>query len=107
MAHQEQLSNGLNVVSFKQAAEDFGAVFVVPTPAVDSSGIAHLVEHLVFRTSDRYSARQTLFAANSLLPLKMNASSHNGFSYFYAVSPIKPVLIQAIDYLLAGLQQCE
>ena len=47
MAHQEQLSNGLNVVSFKQAAEDFGAVFVVPTPAVDSSGIAHLVEHLV------------------------------------------------------------
>ena len=53
MAHQEQLSNGLNVVSFKQAAEDFGAVFVVPTPAVDSSGIAHLVEHLVFRTSDR------------------------------------------------------
>ena len=57
MAHQEQLSNGLNVVSFKQAAEDFGAVFVVPTPAVDSSGIAHLVEHLVFRTSDRYPAR--------------------------------------------------
>ncbi len=105
MAHQEQLSNGLNVVSFKQAAEDFGAVFVVPTPAVDSSGIAHLVEHLVFRTSDRYPARHTLFAANGLLPLKMNASSHNGFSYFYAVSPDKQVLLHAIDYLLAGLQQ--
>lgn len=107
MAHQEQLSNGLNVVSFKQAAEDFGAVFVVPTPAVDSSGIAHLVEHLVFRTSTRYPARHTLFAANSLLPLKMNASSHNGFSYFYAVSPNKQVLIQAVDYLLAGMQQRE
>lgn len=105
MAHQEQLSNGLKVVSFKQAAEDFGAVFVVPTPAVDSSGIAHLVEHLVFRTSDRYPARHTLFAANSLLPLKMNASSHNGFSYFYAVSPNKQALLLAIDYLLAGLQQ--
>ena len=107
MAHQTRLSNGLNVVSFNQPAQEYGAAFVVPTPAVDSSGIAHLVEHLVFRYSDRYQQRHALFAANSVLPVKINASSHNGYSYFYAVSPSKSVLLKIVGYLYAGLQQLE
>ena len=107
MGNQTRLSNGLNVVSFKQPAQEYGAAFVVPTPAVDSSGIAHLVEHLVFRYSDRYQQRHTLFAANSVLPVKINASSHNGFSYFYAVSPSKSVLLKIVGYLYAGIQQLE
>jgi len=107
MGNQTRLSNGLNVVSFKQPAQEYGAAFVVPTPAVDSSGIAHLVEHLVFRYSDRYQQRHALFAANSVLPVKINASSHNGFSYFYAVSPSKSVLLKIVGYLYAGLQQIE
>lgn len=107
MAHETRLSNGLNVVSFKQMAQDYGAAFVVPTPAVDSSGIAHLVEHLVFRYSDRYQQPHTLFAANSILPVKINASSHNGFSYFYAVSSSKSILLKIIGYLYAGLRQID
>ena len=107
MGNQTRLGNGLNVVSFKQLAQEYGAAFVVPTPAVDSSGIAHLVEHLVFRYSDRYQQRHALFAANSVLPVKINASSHNGFSYFYAVSPSKSVLLKIVGYLYAGLQQIE
>lgn len=107
MAQQTRLNNGLNVVSFNQPAQEYGAVFVVPTPAVDSSGIAHLIEHLVFRYSSRYPARHTLFAANALLPVKINASSHNGYSYFYTVSPNKSVLLKIIGYLFAGIQQIQ
>ncbi|GGF62320.1 hypothetical protein GCM10011338_13430 [Alteromonas lipolytica] len=42
-----------------------------------------------------------------MLPVKINASSHNGYSYFYAVSPSKSVLLKIIGYLYAGLQQME
>ncbi|NVK57052.1 MAG: insulinase family protein [Alteromonadaceae bacterium] len=105
MAQQTCLTNGLNVVSFKQPAQEYGAVFIVPTPTVDSSGIAHLIEHLVLRYSDRYPERHTFFAANCLLPVRVDASSHNGFSYFYAVSSSKSVLLKVVGYLYAGITQ--
>ncbi|MDC8832007.1 insulinase family protein [Alteromonas gilva] len=105
MAQQTRLTNGLNVVSFNQPAQEYGAVFVVPTPTLDSSGVAHLIEHLVFRYSERYPHRHTFFAANSLLPIKIDASSHQGFSYFYAVSSSKSVLLKVVGYLFAGITQ--
>ena len=78
-------------------------VFALPTPNLDSSGVAHLAEHLVFRYSPLFPEAHNLFAALSLLPVKINASSHNGFSYFYAVSEHEAVLTQVARYLYAGL----
>lgn len=107
MAVQTRLANGLNVVSFTKQADEFGAVFVIPTPSLDSSGIAHLTEHMVFRYSNRFPARHSLFTMLSVLPVTLNASSHNGYSYFYVVSKSKSVLLKVISFLFAGIQQRE
>ena len=84
---------------------DYAAVCMVPTPSVDASGIAHLVEHLVFRYSDAFPLGHDLFVANTLLPVKINASTHADVTYFYVTADNHEVFLACLRYLHAGLLQ--
>ena len=53
----------MSVQLFEWYNQEYAAVCIVPTPSVDASGIAHLVEHLVFRYSDKYPSGHELFVA--------------------------------------------
>ena len=81
------------------------AVFVLPTPVHDDSGVAHVAEHLVFRGSDTFPAHHNLFALQSLLPVKVNASTQPGFSFFYLQSAFPDVFCLVFAWLQAGLLQ--
>lgn len=87
--------------------QDYAAVCIVPTPSIDASGIAHLVEHLVFRYSDKYPSGHELFVANTLLPVKINATTQDGYTLFYVVSPEPEVFLACLDFLVHGLDQLD
>ncbi|UTP72482.1 insulinase family protein [Alteromonas sp. LMIT006] len=87
--------------------QDYAAVCIVPTPSIDASGIAHLVEHLVFRYSDKYPSGHELFVANTLLPVKINATTQDGYTLFYVVSPEQEVFLACLDFLVHGLDQLD
>jgi hypothetical protein len=72
---------------------------------VDASGIAHLVEHLVFRYSTHFPHGHDLFVANTLLPVKINASTHDAVTYFYITATNQQVFLAGLFYLQTGLQQ--
>jgi hypothetical protein len=101
----KQLENGLQWTDVK--SNYISAMFVVPTPTVDDSGVAHLCEHLVFRTSKSYPEAHNLFACTTLTACKINASSRNNESLFYATAPDSSTLAKLINYLYAGLQNLE
>jgi hypothetical protein len=98
----QQLKTGLKIRSFTQQSTP-AAVFVLPTPTLDCSGVAHLAEHLTFRYSQSYPQPHTLFTVNTLWPVKINASSQNGFSYFYITATHEDYLLPCIHYLYCGL----
>ena len=101
----KKLENGLQWTDVK--SDYVSAMFVVPTPTVDDSGVAHLCEHLVFRTSKAYPEAHNLFACTTLTACKINASSRNNESLFYATAPDADTLAKLIHYLYAGLQNLE
>ena len=82
---------------------EYAAVFTLPSPALDHSGIGHLVEHLVFRTSAVFPERHNLFALTSLTRCKMNASTTGNKSYYFAQADTSADLLLFIEYLYAGL----
>lgn len=82
---------------------EFAAVFTLPSPARDHSGIGHLVEHLVFRTSHLFPERHNLFALTSLTQCKMNASTTGDTSYYFAQAQTSEDLLLLIEYLYTGL----
>ena len=98
---------GLKVTTQLTRSSDYTAVFVIPTPAFDDSGLSHLVEHMVFRGCDKYPASHELYIINSLLPASINASTQNGFTVYFATSTDKQVFNALIDYLYHCLQQRE
>ena len=97
----------MSVQLFEWYNQEYAAVCIVPTPSVDASGIAHLVEHLVFRYSDKYPSGHELFVANTLLPVKINASTQDGYTLFYVVSPEPEVFLTCLDFLVHGLDQSD
>lgn len=82
---------------------EFSAVFSLPSPAVDHSGIGHLVEHLVFRTSYAFPEPHNLFVLTCLTGCKINASTTGNKSYYFTEAKTSEDLLLFIKYLYAGL----
>ncbi|WP_114325794.1 insulinase family protein [Candidatus Colwellia aromaticivorans] len=83
--------------------EGFSALFVVNTPIFDNSGVAHGVEHMVFRGSTAFPHPETLFQLTSLTDAKINASTFTETTYFHCQSQCEHTFMLAINYLLNGL----
>ncbi|AWB57207.1 insulinase family protein [Colwellia sp. Arc7-D] len=83
--------------------EGFSALFVVNTPIFDNSGVAHGVEHGVFRRSSSFAQPETLFQLTSLTDAKINASTFADSTYFHCQSQCADTFNLAIEYLLSGL----
>jgi Zn-dependent M16 (insulinase) family peptidase len=83
--------------------EGFSALFVVKTPIFDNSGVAHGVEHGVFRCSSSFPYPETLFQLTSLTDAKINASTFADSTYFHCQSQCEDTFNLAIEYLLSGL----
>ena len=83
--------------------EGFSALFVVNTPIFDNSGVAHGVEHGVFRRSSSFLQPETLFQLTSLTDAKINASTFADSTYFHCQSQCADTFNLSIEYLLNGL----
>lgn len=94
--------NGLTHINVTNS-EGYSALFVVNTPVVDNSGVAHAVEHMVFRSSTAFPHPETLFQLSSLTDAKINASTHENTTYFHCQSQCTATFTLAINYLLNGL----
>jgi len=95
-------TNGLKHINVVNN-EDFSALFVVNTPVVDNSGVAHAVEHMAFRRSDAFPKAETLFQITSLTDVKINASTFANTTYFHCQSHCYDTFLLAITYLIHGL----
>ena len=87
--------------------DGFSALFVVNTPITDNSGVAHAVEHMVFRGSSAFPQPETLFQLTSLTDAKINASTFAEATYFHCQSQCEHTFMLAINYLLNGLYNPE
>ena len=94
--------NGLKHINIVNN-EGFSALFVVNTPIIDDSGVAHGVEHGVFRRSLAFENPETLFQLTALTDAKINASTFADTTYFHCQSPCEYTFNLAIEYLLNGL----
>ncbi|MBA6291036.1 insulinase family protein [Colwellia sp. MB3u-70] len=94
--------NGLKHINILNN-DGFSALFVVNTPIFDNSGVAHAVEHMVFRRSTAFPKAETLFQLTSLTDAKINASTLAKTTYFHCQSQCSHTFMLAIDYLLNGL----
>ena len=94
--------NGLKHINILNN-DGFSALFVVNTPIFDNSGVAHAVEHMVFRRSTAFPKPETLFQLTSLTDAKINASTFADTTYFHCQSQCSHTFMLAIDYLLNGL----
>lgn len=83
--------------------DGFNALFVVNTPIADNSGVAHAVEHMIFRGSTAFPQPETLFQLTSLTDAKINASTFADTTYFHCQSQCEHNFMLAINYLLNGL----
>lgn len=94
--------NGLKHINLIDS-EGFSALFVINTPIFDNSGIAHAVEHMVFRSSTAFPQAETLFQLTSLTDAKINASTFADTTYFHCQSQCPHTFNLAIKYLFNGL----
>ena len=94
--------NGLSQLNFSNN-DGYCALFIVHTPAVDDSGVAHAVEHFVFRRSKAFDDPSSLFQLTSLTDLSINASTMSNVSYFHCQSRCKSTFDLGLCYLLSGL----
>ncbi len=83
--------------------DGFSALFVVNTPVFDNSGVAHAVEHMVFRASMAFPQPESLFQLTALTDVKINASTFANNTYYHCQSQCPKTFILAINYLLNGL----
>ncbi|WP_133305432.1 insulinase family protein [Vibrio sinensis] len=92
-----------NIDNDKSANERYCAVIFVKTPVVDDSGLAHAVEHLIFRKSLHSPETSTLFQLTSLTDIKINASTWDGLTCFHCTSQDQHGLETALHYLISGI----
>ncbi|MBL0710739.1 MAG: insulinase family protein [Colwellia sp.] len=102
LAKDLYLHNALKHININKG-HDFCALFVVNTPVTDNSGIAHCVEHLVFRASEAFPEATTLFQLTALANVKINASTLANTTYFHCQSPCLESFNLAFNYLLNGI----
>lgn len=94
--------NGLSQLDFRNN-DGYCALFIVHTPAVDDSGVAHAVEHFVFRRSKAFDDPSSLFQLTALTDLSINASTMSNVSYFHCQSRCQLTFNLGLRYLLNGL----
>jgi len=102
LAKELYLHNSLKHINIKNE-HDYSALFVVNTPITDNSGIAHCVEHLIFRASKAFPHATTLFQLTALANVKINASTLADTTYFHCQSPCLESFYLALNYLFNGL----
>jgi len=95
-----------------EAGSHYAAILCVSTEPIGDSGLAHAVEHLVFRSYGHNSnddakasfgdgnSAASLFQVTSLLPLTINASTTSHYTYFHCSSDYREVCLFGINYLL-------
>lgn len=107
MASLYTTDNGTNILHDTQCTHTYGAVFVINTPVYDFSGIAHVAEHLIFRTSQSFPSPHNLFATLALSPLSINASTQGDITMVFAQMPVTAGspsrFLEAIAFLYAGI----
>ena len=79
--HQSGLTH-FNIQDQSDTERYSGALFVA-TPSENDSGIAHALEHLVFRQSQAFPDSTTLFQLVALTDIQINASTLNGVTCFH------------------------
>ena len=94
--------NGLKHINIVNN-EGYSALFVVNTPIFDNSGVAHGVEHGVFRRSLAFENPETLFQLTALTDAKVNASTFADTTYFHCQSQCESTYNLVVEYLLNGL----
>lgn len=94
--------NGLKHINIVDS-DTYSALFAVNTPIFDNSGVAHAVEHMVFRGSTAFPKPETLFQLTSLTGAKINASTFADTTYFHCQSQCYHTFLLAVNYLLNGL----
>ena len=94
--------NGLKHINIVNN-EGYNALFVVNTPIFDNSGVAHGVEHGVFRRSLAFEAPETLFQLTALTDAKINASTFADTTYFHCQSQCESTFNLVVEYLFNGL----
>lgn len=77
--------------------------FFVRTPSVDDSGIAHAVEHLVFRQSRSFNDPSSFHQLVALTSISLNASTLNGVTCFHFSASNQVHFHLAAEYLLMGM----
>lgn len=95
-------TNGLKQINVVNN-DGFSALFVVNTPIFDNSGVAHAVEHMIFRASAAFPQPESLFQLTALTDVKINASTIAETTYFHCQSQCSHSYALAINYLLNGL----
>ncbi|MEG3766358.1 insulinase family protein [Alteromonas sp. 14N.309.X.WAT.G.H12] len=99
--------NGTTILHDTQCTDSYGAVFVINTPVYDYTGIAHVAEHLIFRTSPSFPSPHNLFATLALSPLSINASTQGDITMVFAQMPVTAGspsrFLEAIAFLYAGI----
>lgn len=95
-------NNGLHQLNLSDQ-DGYCALFVVHTPTFDDSGVAHAVEHFVFRRSKAFNNPSSLFQLTSLTDLLINASTMADVTYFHCQSRCKSTFDLGLRYLLNGL----
>ena len=106
MTQEARTSANTRILLCHTDSPGFSAIFAVATPIPDASGIAHVVEHLVFRSSTRYPEAHNLFAAVALLPVKINATTLAGITYYFIETEHERLFYQALEFVYAGLIHC-
>ena len=99
--HQSGLTH-FNVQDQSDTGRYSGALFVA-TPSENDSGIAHALEHLVFRQSQAFPDSTTLFQLVALTDIQINASTLDGVTCFHFSSSCRDYFYLAARYLLSGM----
>jgi hypothetical protein len=93
----------LSVTNKQDVKVFFSAAIFIKTPSNDDSGVAHAVEHLIFRRSAAYPEASTLFQLTSLTDAKINASTLDGFTCFHCSCSHKASFELIVNYLIEGV----
>ncbi|UUM29555.1 hypothetical protein [Vibrio japonicus] len=83
--------------------ERYSGAWFIKTPSEDDSGIAHALEHLVFRQSQSFPNPTTLFQLLALTDVQINASTLDGVTCFHFSSSCREHFYLAARYLLCGI----
>ena len=90
-------------LTLAKQGQSFSALVSVVTPIDDDSGVAHGVEHLVFRRNAMSQEPSSLYQLTSLLPLEINATTRLGVTHYHCHSTSAQACLLGLNYLLESI----